>query len=289
MASVVPHSARAVRPRADHAQPAAAGDHRRAGRGLPRTHPRRRARPACAFEPLMSLYLTDNLPPDEIARAKDAGVVALKLYPAGATTNSDAGVTDLRKTYKTLEAMQRRPAAAGARRGDRSRHRPVRPRGRVHRAQLIPLRRDFPELKIVLEHITTKEARALRARRRPLHRPPPSPRTTCSTTATPSSPAASARTTTACRCSSARPTASRWWKPPPAAATVLPRHRQRAAPGAPEGARAGLRRLLHRAVGDGALRRGLRRAPARSTSWKASPASTAPTSTACRATPAASR
>ncbi|MBS0301384.1 MAG: dihydroorotase, partial [Proteobacteria bacterium] len=60
-----------------------------------------------AFEPLMTLYLTDNTPPDEIARAKDAGVVALKLYPAGATTNSDAGVTDVRKTAKTLEAMQR--------------------------------------------------------------------------------------------------------------------------------------------------------------------------------------
>src|SRR5471030_176747 len=59
------------------------------------------------FEPLMTLYLTDNLPPDEIKRAKDAGIVAVKLYPAGATTNSDAGVTDLRKTYRTLEAMQR--------------------------------------------------------------------------------------------------------------------------------------------------------------------------------------
>ena len=59
------------------------------------------------FEPLMTLYLTDNLPPEEIQRAKDIGVVACKLYPAGATTNSDAGVTDLRKTYRTLEAMQR--------------------------------------------------------------------------------------------------------------------------------------------------------------------------------------
>ena len=49
---------------------------------------------AMAFEPLMTLYLTDNLPVEEIARAKDAGVVALKLYPAGATTNSDAGVTE---------------------------------------------------------------------------------------------------------------------------------------------------------------------------------------------------
>ena len=60
-----------------------------------------------AFEPLMTLYLTDALPPGEIARAKYAGVVAVKLYPAGATTNSAAGVTDLRKTYPTLEAMQR--------------------------------------------------------------------------------------------------------------------------------------------------------------------------------------
>ena len=63
--------------------------------------------PGSDFQPLMTMYLTDNTPPDEIRRAKDAGVVALKLYPAGATTNSDAGVTDLRKTYKTLEAMQR--------------------------------------------------------------------------------------------------------------------------------------------------------------------------------------
>jgi dihydroorotase len=113
-----------------------------------------------AFEPLMSLYLTDNLPPEEIVLAAEAGVRALKLYPAGATTNSDAGVTDMRKTYKTLEAMQKqRPAAAGARRGDRPGHRPVRPRSGVRRPPvMIPLRKDFPELKIVLEHMTTKEA-----------------------------------------------------------------------------------------------------------------------------------
>ena len=112
-----------------------------------------------AFEPLMTLYLTDNLPADEIARAKDAGVVACKLYPAGATTNSDAGVTDIRKTYATLEAMQK----AGM---------PLLVHGEVTSPdidlfdreavfidqQLIPLRRDFPELKIVFEHITTQEA-----------------------------------------------------------------------------------------------------------------------------------
>ena len=59
------------------------------------------------FEPLMTLYLTDNTPPDEIRRAKDSGFIhAVKLYPAGATTNSDAGVTALTKCYKTLEVMQ---------------------------------------------------------------------------------------------------------------------------------------------------------------------------------------
>jgi dihydroorotase len=111
------------------------------------------------FEPLLALYLTDNLPADEIRRARAAGVVAVKLYPAGATTNSDAGVTDLRKTYRTLEAMQREGL-------------PLLVHGEVTApeidlfdresvfidTQLIPLRRDFPELKIVFEHITTREA-----------------------------------------------------------------------------------------------------------------------------------
>lgn len=112
-----------------------------------------------AFEPLMTLYLTDVTPPDEIARAAEAGIVALKLYPAGATTNSDAGVTDIRKTYKTLEAMQR----AGLK---------LLVHGEVTDSEIdlfdreavfidrvmAPLRKDFPELKVVFEHITTKEA-----------------------------------------------------------------------------------------------------------------------------------
>jgi dihydroorotase len=115
--------------------------------------------PGMSFEPLMTLYLTDRLPPQEIRRAKDAGVVALKLYPAGATTNSDAGVTDLRKTFPTLEAMQREGL-------------PLLVHGEVTApeidlfdreavfidTQLALLRRDFPELKIVFEHITTREA-----------------------------------------------------------------------------------------------------------------------------------
>ena len=112
-----------------------------------------------SFEPLMTLYLTDNLPPDEIQRAKDAGVVAAKLYPAGATTNSDAGVTDLRKTYKTLEAMQRAGLLLLVHGEVTSPDIDLFDREAVFiDTQLIPLRRDFPELKIVFEHITTKEA-----------------------------------------------------------------------------------------------------------------------------------
>ena len=111
------------------------------------------------FEPVMTLYLTDNLPADEIARAKDAGIVAAKLYPAGATTNSDAGVTDLRNTYKTLEAMQRAGLLLLVHGEVTSPDIDLFDREAVFiDTQLIPLRRDFPELKIVFEHITTKEA-----------------------------------------------------------------------------------------------------------------------------------
>jgi len=110
------------------------------------------------FEPVMSLYLTDKLPPEEIQRAAAAGVSALKLYPAGATTNSDAGVTDIRKTYPTLEAMQKHSLLLLV-------HGEVtdpavdlfdREAVFIERV-MIPLRRDFPELKIVFEHLTTKE------------------------------------------------------------------------------------------------------------------------------------
>lgn len=115
--------------------------------------------PGQSFEPLMTLYLTDNLPPEEIKRAKDAGVVALKLYPAGATTNSDAGVTDLRKTYRTLEAMQKEGLLLLLHGEVTSPEIDLFDREAVFiDTQLIPLRRDFPELKIVFEHITTQDA-----------------------------------------------------------------------------------------------------------------------------------
>lgn len=112
-----------------------------------------------SFEPLMTLYLTDNLPPAEIGRARDAGVVALKLYPAGATTHSDAGVTDIRKTYATLEAMQKHGLKMLVHGEVTSSDIDLFDREAVFiDRHLIPLRRDFPELKIVFEHITTREA-----------------------------------------------------------------------------------------------------------------------------------
>ncbi|MEW5902891.1 MAG: dihydroorotase [Pseudomonadota bacterium] len=112
------------------------------------------------FEPLMTLYLTDITSADEIRKAKASGVVhAVKLYPAGATTNSDAGVTDLRKTYAALEAMQ----ACGM---------PLLVHGEVTSADIDifdreavfiervmqPLLKDLPGLRVVFEHITTKDA-----------------------------------------------------------------------------------------------------------------------------------
>jgi len=111
------------------------------------------------FTPLMTLYLTDLTPPDEIVRAKAAGVVALKLYPAGATTNSDAGVTDIRTTYKTLEAMQREGLLLLVHGEVTDPTVDVFDREAVFIERVMtPLRRDFPELKVVFEHITTREA-----------------------------------------------------------------------------------------------------------------------------------
>jgi len=112
-----------------------------------------------SFQPLMTLYLTDRTPPDEIVRAKAAGVVALKLYPAGATTNSDAGVTDIRKTYPTLEAMQRERVPLLVHGEVTDPDVDVFDREAVFIERVMqPLRRDFPELKVVFEHVTTREA-----------------------------------------------------------------------------------------------------------------------------------
>lgn len=116
--------------------------------------------PDMTFEPLMTLYLTDNTPADEIRRAKDSGFVhAVKLYPAGATTNSDAGVTALSKCYIALEAMQEvgMPFLVHGEVTDSAIDIFDREAVFIERV-MQPLRRDMPELKVVFEHITTKDA-----------------------------------------------------------------------------------------------------------------------------------
>lgn len=112
------------------------------------------------FEPLMTLYLTDTTTAQEIERAKDSGVVkAVKLYPAGATTNSDSGVTDLRKCHVALEAMQRigMPLCVHGEVTDPDVDVFDREAMFIDRV-LAPLRAQFPGLKIIFEHITTRQA-----------------------------------------------------------------------------------------------------------------------------------
>jgi dihydroorotase len=114
--------------------------------------------PEVSFEPLMTLYLTDSTPPSEMRRAREAGIVAMKLYPAGATTNSDAGVTDLKRVAGVLEAAEREGIALLVHGEVTDAEVDIFDREAVFiDRHLTTLRRDFPELKIVLEHITTKE------------------------------------------------------------------------------------------------------------------------------------
>ncbi|MCK2127093.1 dihydroorotase [Thauera aromatica] len=118
------------------------------------------AAPGTAFEPLMSLYLTDNLPPDEIDRARASGrIVACKLYPAGATTNSDAGVTAVEKIHPVLERMEKLGMVLCVHGEATAADVDVFDRERVFiERTLSPLVRRFPALKVVFEHITTAEA-----------------------------------------------------------------------------------------------------------------------------------
>jgi dihydroorotase len=112
------------------------------------------------FEPLMTLYLTDNTPADEILRARDSGFVhGVKLYPAGATTNSDSGVTDVGRCIRAFEAMQRVGMPLLVHGEVTHGQIDVFDRERVFLDEVMrPLRRNFPALKVVFEHITTKEA-----------------------------------------------------------------------------------------------------------------------------------
>jgi dihydroorotase len=112
------------------------------------------------FTPLMTLYMTDRLTPDEVEKAKSSGVIhGIKLYPAGATTNSDAGVTRFNALYPVLETMQREglPLLVHAEVTDADVDIFDREKIFIDR-HLAPLRRDFPELPVVFEHVTTRDA-----------------------------------------------------------------------------------------------------------------------------------
>lgn len=112
------------------------------------------------FTPLMTCYLTDNVDPEELARGHADGIwVAAKLYPAGATTNSASGVTDIRNIYPALERMQATGMVFCIHGEVTDPEVDVFDRESVFiERTLAPLVRDFPALKIVLEHITTKQA-----------------------------------------------------------------------------------------------------------------------------------
>jgi len=116
--------------------------------------------PSATFQPLMSLYLTDNTSADDIRQAKASGaVVAAKLYPAGATTNSDSGVTNAKNIYPVLQAMQEEGMLLLVH-GEVTTHEvDIFDREKTFlETVLAPIVNDFPNLKIVLEHITTAEA-----------------------------------------------------------------------------------------------------------------------------------
>ncbi len=113
-----------------------------------------------AFEPLMTLYLTDNMPAGEITKAAASSFVkAVKLYPAGATTNSDAGLTDIAKAYETLAEMERvgLPLLVHGEVTDPAVDLFDREKMFIDTV-LLPLTQRFPKLKVVMEHITTKDA-----------------------------------------------------------------------------------------------------------------------------------
>ena len=116
--------------------------------------------PGNAFEPLMTLYLTDNTPAEEIVKAKASGFVhGIKLYPAGATTNSDSGVTSLDKCAAALAAMEKHgmPLLVHAEVTDAEIDVFDREKVFIDR-HMRPLVARYPALKIVFEHITTRDA-----------------------------------------------------------------------------------------------------------------------------------
>lgn len=113
-----------------------------------------------AFDPLMTLYLTDNTVPSEIIRATESKAIqGVKLYPAGATTNSDAGVTNITKCYATLEAMEQNNLPLLVHGEVTDTNVDVFDREKIFIDRMLaPLTRRFPNLRIIFEHITTNDA-----------------------------------------------------------------------------------------------------------------------------------
>jgi dihydroorotase len=157
--AVLPFTSRALCARHRDAQSCAAGHHHGAGPGLPRSHPGGAAAGA-SFQPLMTLYLTDHTSAAEIERAHASGAIfGCKLYPAGATTHSEAGVTDIARLEPALAAMTALDL-------------PLLVHGEVTDAQvdvferearfidrvLAPLAERWPQLRIVFEHVSTRAA-----------------------------------------------------------------------------------------------------------------------------------
>jgi dihydroorotase len=115
--------------------------------------------PGHSFQPLMACYLTDQTSPDDVIQGYQENVfTVLKLYPSGATTNSEFGVTSLKKIYRVLEAAQENnvPLSIHGESGDPALDFFDREEVFIE-TELDPLRKDFPELKIILEHVTTKQ------------------------------------------------------------------------------------------------------------------------------------
>jgi len=111
------------------------------------------------FEPLMTLYLTDLTPPEEVGRAAAAGIVAFKLYPAGATTNSDAGVTDIDRVAASIEAMEKHGMVLSVHGELTDPDVDIFDREKAFiDAVLEPLLRRSQGLRVVFEHVTTKDA-----------------------------------------------------------------------------------------------------------------------------------
>jgi dihydroorotase len=114
----------------------------------------------CTFAPLMTLYLTDNTPADEIVRARASGfVIGAKYYPAGSTTNSESGVTDLSRARSAIAAMEKHGLPLLVHGEVTDPDVDIFDRERVFiDSQLTRIVRDFPELKVVMEHVTTTDA-----------------------------------------------------------------------------------------------------------------------------------